>query len=168
MGEVDGSHWHPQSPVISLNISKYSQADVVGLYTTWYWTWNSKAYRPKLCNMVVIYKALCGQLQITSSYFKRSISECTYKTALIYTLTSLKKTSTEQHEYSLQEIPGWAEQVKWHHKEAIKHRKHSVNLYLLSWWMSEWMMAEWVTWLSSEILIHLSLLFLGLSLVKEK
>ena len=120
MGEVDGSHWHPQSPVISLNISKYSQADVVGLYTTWYWTWNSKAYRPKLCNMVVIYKALCGQLQITSSYFKRSISECTYKTALIYTLTSLKKTSTEQHEYSLQEIPGRAEQVKWHHKEAIK------------------------------------------------
>lgn len=51
----------------------------------------SKAYRPKLCNMVVIYKALCGQLQITSSYFKRSIPECTYKTALIYTLTSLKK-----------------------------------------------------------------------------
>lgn len=50
----------------------------------------SKAYRPKLCNMVVIYKALCGHLQITSSYFKRSITECIYKTALIYTLISWK------------------------------------------------------------------------------
>lgn len=128
MGEVDGSHWHPQSQwsvLTSLNIAKqmwwvYIQHDIEPE--------TSKAYRPKLCNMVVIYKALCGQLQITSSYFKRSIPECTYKTALIYTLTSLKKTSTEQHEYSLQEIPGWAEQVKWHHKEAIKQSQNMRQL----------------------------------------
>ena len=72
----------------SLNIAKqmwwvYAQHDIEPE--------TSKAYRPKLCNIVVIYKALYGHLQITSSYLKRSIAECTYKTALIYTLTSLKK-----------------------------------------------------------------------------